>query len=633
MDQHAFYAGLGARMGYALSQDQRQVIEADARRLQVVATAGSGKTTTLTVKIGYMISVLGIPAQSVLALSYSKASTMDFRHRFLSLFEGKAAAGVHFSTLHAFSLGIVRNYWARSERHVRLVDAKESPYQRYAHLAKVYQQVVGQFASREVLDDLFSEISYVKNALLDLASYRPKQTGFMACYEAYEAEKKRLGLMDFDDMLTTALEALNQAPDLLDALQGRFTHILIDEAQDINPIQIMLLEKLCERALQWIVIGDDDQSIYGFRAADPSFLIEFGQRHKEVLQVQLAYNYRCPEGVLAMARTHIEKNQVRLEKAILSGRGKGPQNFEAPDEATSGQVVQVAYNSLWDQVALVEGQVSKLLAAGTQPSEIALLARNHYALVAFLSRLLPLEIPIYLRDDQLGFFNHWVVRDAQLYLMVANEAFSRDHFLQLLGRLKLYLNAKGQELVRKSVNLAMALDTVIERVPDKSKAQAKTLKRCLTSHREATLGGQLHQLFKDLGFHQIMVERAARGGYGAAMPLTIWETLEGLAAQSRDYPGYLAYMKDLATRIGDLKYSKRGSGVSLMSFHGAKGLEFDHVLLVDLQKSILPSQEAIRDPQVMEEERRLYYVGMTRAKTSLYVYYPKANPSPFVTTK
>lgn len=616
-------------MGYTLSEAQLQVIEADARRIQVLATAGSGKTTTLTVKIGYTISVLGISAQRILALSYSKASAMDFRHRFLSLFEGKAASEVHFSTLHAFALGVVRKYWSDKQRKVVLVDSDGSGYQRYSHIAKVYHQTLNQFATKEVLEELFSEFSYVKNAMCDMASYRPKATGFMPCYLAYESEKQKRGLIDFDDMLLIALEAFRASPPLLQALQQKFTHFFVDESQDINPVQIALLELLCAKGEQWVVIGDDDQSIYGFRAADPSFLINFGKEkaggeiggEMAVQQVHLGTNYRCASEIVSFALSHIEQNKERLIKPV-----KG---IKERDDA----IRLMPYTSLWEQVEQGVEVLKQLLADGVHPSEIALLVRNHYALVAYLHVLLPMELPIYIKDDQLGFYNHWVVRDAQLYLSIANGPLVVEDFLQLLSRLKLYISQPSKEMLYKCSNLKMALDLVVGKVAEKGRPLAKKLLVVLTHGKGKSLADQLDQFYDALGYRIAMVERASRGGYGSAMPLTIWETYKWMAASASDYEAHLANQSNFERGLEQLKFSKKGSGISLMSLHGSKGLEFEHVLIGDLEKHILPAQEAVKNVKVLEEERRLFYVGVTRAKHCVYLLYPKFNPSPFVPVK
>lgn len=620
MSKELFYKGLEARMGYHLSIGQRQIIEADDRFVQVLATAGSGKTTTMTAKIGYTIAVLGIPCEKILALSYSKASAVDFKRRFMELFEGKAVEGVHFSTLHAFAFGLVRRHYHQHGLKVKLVDDETANFNRYRFVGEVYFKHVGQFATKEILDELFNEISYIKNALVPMEGYKPKNMGFIVCYEAYENEKKRLELIDFDDMLLIAYRVLEENSDLKNWMQSRFSHVFLDEAQDVNPIQIQLLEQLCEKTSQWVVIGDDDQAIYGFRAADPDFLIDFQKRSEMVNQVQLAINYRCPKSILALATPFIQNNKRRLEKPI-----EGVFDLQNP-------IGENPYTTLEAQVEQVSKQLISLVESGANYGEIAILSRNQYGMVAFLKALLTLEMPIYIKDDQLGFFNHWVVRDLLHFLALVNRPFNADHHISFLSKVRIFLPKAQQESLKGCHDSESFVKALNDAISAKGRPQVKVFKDVMKSASKLSLSQQLRALLVTLDYQKTMIERADRGDYAAAMPLTIWETMCYIA---KDHTGYESFMSGFETfqqQVGQLKFSKKGKGISLLTLHGSKGLEFDHVLMIDLQKDIIPTREATQNIQLLEEERRLFYVGMTRAKKTLDFYYPKSSPSQFITS-
>lgn len=623
MDSQDFYRALQARMGYALSKEQRQVIEARAKRIQVLATAGSGKTTTLTAKIGYTIAVEGVSAKRILALSYSKASALDFRRRFLSLFDGKAVSEVHFSTLHAFAYKIVKQYYQGLKKDIKLVDSPESGYHKHQHIARVYFEVTGQYATKEILEDLFSEMSYLKNALLDIEVYRPKSIGFIPCYKAYEAHKEGNGLIDFDDMLSIANAIMVEKPLILNQLQERFSHIYIDEAQDINPIQIQLLEKLCNKASQWIVIGDDDQSIYGFRAADPSFLINFANadHHGPVTQVQLGINYRCPTSIVEVANQHIKQNQWRLDKSI-----EGVKQIDQP-------IIAHAYLDMKSQALAIKSSVETLCHSGVPLDHIAVMVRNHYSLVAIYYALMPLDLPIAIKEDQLGFFSHWVVRDTQLYLEAMYNGFKVDTFLQLLSRMRVYIRDKDQAAIRKSTHAEMAFSIVLKSCSDKDYNRVNALKRAYKQGDAWTLTDHLNHFYNALGFRERMIERANRGGYASRLLLSIWETFYWICEDLTSLEMLNHRIKSLYDHLSKKNQStkaKATKSLSLMTIHASKGLEFEHVLMGDLEKNILPTQEAYKDNKVMEEERRLFYVGLTRAKNRMYLFYSKTNPSPFL---
>lgn len=618
MNKELFYKGLEERMGYQLSLGQRQIIEAKDRFVQVLATAGSGKTTTMTAKIGYTIAVLTVPCEKILALSYSKASAVDFKRRFLELFEGKAVEGVHFSTLHAFAFGLVRRHYHQHGLRVKLVDDETANFNRYRFVGDVYYKHVGQFATKEILDELFNEISYVKNALVPLEGYKPKNTGFIVCYEAYENEKKRLELIDFDDMLLIAYRVLDDNKELKNWMQTRFSHVFLDEAQDVNPIQIQLLEQLCEKVTQWVVIGDDDQAIYGFRAADPDFLIDFQKRSEGVNQVQLAINYRCPKSILALATPFIQNNKRRLEKPI-----EGVFDLQSP-------IKENAYTSLEMQVEQVMYHLSMLIESGAKYGEIAILSRNQYGMVAFLKALLTAGLPIYIKDDQLGFFNHWVVRDTLHFLALVNRPFNVENHISFLSKVRLFLPKPQQEVLKSCHDLESFLKVLNDVISAKGRAQVKVFRDFMRSANKFTLAQQLRALLVTLDYQKTMIERADRGDYAAAMPLTIWETMCYLAKDYTSYEPFHSGYEIFQQQVSQLKFSHKGKGISLLTLHGAKGLEFDHVLMVDLQKDIIPTREATQNAQILEEERRLFYVGMTRAKKSLDFYYPKMSPSQFI---
>ena len=594
---------------YKLRLDERQaaaVCSADVPTL-LVAVPGSGKTTALTARLGYLVHVLGVDPGNILAMTYSVSAAKDMRRRYESVFGDD---GIAFRTINGVCDRIIKRYGRLTGKEpFRLVsDERESAY----ILRSVYKDVRGSYPTDADVKQLRTDITYLKNTGCD-----PEELGrdMKEMAERYGRILRGSRLMDYDDQIVYAHRILRKSPGMLDELRRRYTHICVDEAQDTSKLQHEMIRMLTGRKGSIFMVGDEDQSIYGFRAAWPDALARFEQDHDGARVMFLEKNYRSCKSVVAAADGFIKKNKGRREKKMIAERS---------DQGTVERI------RVPDRMRQYEEAVKLLVSSDRQT---AVLYRDNECALPLIDLLdrAGADFSVNMRSETMSFFTHRAVTDTENMIRFALDPTDTDAFSEIYYKIGSYLT-KDQTAQITAIARSRGLSVfgaayASGLLPFGVMSRMRELKESFARVRAATASDALDILYRELGYEEWISDR----GTGAEkLPI-----LRATAAGCRDIASFserLRELKDITEAHKDLQ----GRRIVLSTVHSSKGLEYDTVILTDVFDGMLPKTDPADaakpgSPEEREymEERRLFYVAVTRAKNALYVFSADSEPSSF----
>ena len=588
---------------YALTPDPQQeaaILRAEGPTL-LLAVPGSGKTTVLVSRIGYMRFVRGIPAEKILTMTYTVAAAGDMRRRFAALFGAEAAEELEFRTINGVCSRIIRLYERRLGRTAfRLLEAGEQA----ALLGELYRQRAGEFAPEGTVKALGAAVTYVKNQMLgeeQLSEVTVEGVDFPPFYRTYCAALRERRCMDYDDQMVYALEILRRYPQLLREIQDRYAYFCVDEAQDTSKIQHRIVHLLASRSKNIFMVGDEDQSIYGFRAAFPQALTGFDRVYPGAQILYLERNYRSNARIVEAADRFIQKNENRKPKHMVPARPAGEPVRE----------IQV-YNRQ-KQYRYLEALARKC------DRETAVLYRDNDSALPLIDLLDRAGIPYRCRQVEGSFFSNRVVRDLCDMFRFAEDSGNGALFLRFYYKLGAGISRlAAQEAVERCGREG---ETILGYIAQLSSVSAWTRKQCkaLETHfenlRTERADKAVYRIVHFMGYGAYLEERGMDAGKA--------ELLEALGEQAADPRALLERLAELeaVVRAGG---SAEDSNLILSTIHSSKGLEYERVILMDVADGIfpksLPDKAASQEEKdAYEEEWRLFYVGMTRARESLAV--------------
>ncbi len=594
-----------SRYGLKLNNAQCEAAQAIEGATLLLAVPGSGKTTVLVTRLGYMVIELGIAPSSILTMTYTVAATKDMKDRFCSFFGEQWRGAVEFRTINGVCAKIIRAYERMTGRRAfELVsDEKEST----ALLSAVSREFLAAYPSEADLRTIRTQITYAKNMLLsdeqikelDKESHYPIHDIFRA-YNAAMREQRR---MDYDDQLVYAYRILRKYPRVLEAAQNAYRYICVDEAQDTSRIQYEIINLLSQKHGNLFMVGDEDQSIYGFRAAYPEALLNFESLHPGARVLLMEENFRSDAHIVEAADRFIQKNPHRHEKHMYAHR---PAETPVKEILLTSRSAQYAY---------------LLKTAINCKRETAVLYRENESALPLIDLLERGGVPYRIRMPDLTFFTHRVVQDVEAIIRFAYDPYDTDAFMQMHYKISAFLSRPHARMIceiskTQGISVFDALD-VAEGIPE------ATLKSC------RAMQTQLWKLTADRGDRAI--ERICGPlGYEAyldycALKKSKLPILQGIGRNEPSAMHLLKRLDELSALI------RKGGGDSnaqfiLSTVHSSKGLEYDTVYLMDVVDYVLP-ETAIGNPstaspeeyRAYEEDRRLFYVAATRAKNRLNV--------------
>ncbi len=606
--QNPFFQFLKSKFHIGLNEQQKlAVLHKDGPAI-VLAVPGAGKTTMLICRTAYLILYHKIRPEKILSITFSKASANDMGKRFTSLFGSAVKGKVPFSTIHGFAYKLIREYGRKQQIQYTLIEGEEVHRNKTFILKQLYHQISKGYISEDQLEDLISAISYIKNAMIPLETYCKENRDIdhlQEIYIQYESYKNKHHFLDFDDMLTMALEILRKDNTLLQYCHQRYPYIQVDEAQDTSKVQHEIIKLLAGTQRNLFMVADDDQSIYGFRGAYPQMLLHFQDTYPGAASFFMEQNYRCPKDIVELSDAFIQTNQVRYPKKLFSNHEnqRGLQMITLKDEQ--------------DQLNYIIDQLSD----HKELSSIAILYRNNMSAITLADKLDSHGIPFYIRDNKNLFFRHWIVQDILSFMRLSLDFSDFESLERIYYKMNGYI-PKTAIQYSKGSNYPSVFDRLLN-FPDFRNYQRDNIHRiCLSFTELATLlpKDAIHYIEYSLNYRAYL-ESHYKNGSLDGLDL-ILSQLKTMASGTDSIQQFLYRFEDLQKIIEASQRNRYENAVVLSTIHSAKGLEFDHVLMVDLFEQHFPTKSSIEqarkgDFSLLEEERRLFYVGMTRAKIRL----------------
>ena len=572
--------------------------------MMLLAGPGSGKTTTMTRRVVHLITECRVNPAHILVVTFTKAAAREMRERFWKLC---ALSGVRsnyslvtFGTFHGIFYGILKAAYGLTGKNILSEDKK---YELLKEI--VYKEQVDTEDERELFEGLVQEISEVKNARIPLEHYYSRNCPdevFRRIYAAYVSACRRARLLDFDDMLLYCYDLLDQRPDILAGWREKFQYILVDEFQDINKLQYDIVKMLAAPRNNLFIVGDDDQSIYAFRGAKPEIMMHFPKDFPKVHTEILSCNYRSTEEIVEAAGKVISFNQRRFKKKIHANKEKG-----------MPPVVKI-FEKEKEEEQYVRECIRRYAQSGTPYEEMAVLYRTNSGAGFLVEKLMEYQIPFQMRDILPNLYEHWISRNMISYMKLAKGDRSRREFLQVMNRPNRYISRAALEESTVSFEALRwhyeGKEWLLDRI-DK-------LEEDLGKIREMTPYGAINYIRYGVGYDEYLKDYAS---YRKLKVQDLYEVLEELADQAKGYKTFdewFAHIREYTENLKEQakKQSAEKKGVVISTLHSIKGLEFDKVFIMDVNEGSIPYHKAVSESDI-EEERRLFYVGMTRAREEL----------------
>ena len=594
-----------------LNRGQDEAIKHGNGPCMVLAPPGSGKTLIVTERTRYLIEESGVRPDQILVITFTRYAAREMKERFERLTAGKNYP-VTFGTFHSIFYGILKCAYGIGANN--LMSEKES--------SVLLQEVLDQTDiestpevedEEELVRELLREVGMVKNGLCHLKDFHSKyltQDEFAEVFRSYEHQKKELKKFDFDDMLVQCYALFRKKPEILQGWQKRFQYILIDEFQDINRVQYEVIRMLAAPRYNLFVVGDDDQSIYGFRGAKPELMLYMKQEFPSLRTISLTVNYRSTEFITGAAARVILHNDTRLYKRVQSFRGRG-QNVHVQEVLDEQEEAQY-----------VTEEIQKKLDQGIKPGEIAVLFRAAVQARMISEILSEHRIPFEMRDYVTNFYRHFIVKDIMAYLQLAAGKRDRSLFLTICNRPLRYLARNSME--NRQVNFEDLRKFYCDKdwmldIIDQFDVDVRMMKNMAPY-------AAIQYIRKKIGYDDFLKEYAEKHQISWKQLMDVMAELEERSKNFKSYDEWeihiAKYTQELEEQQAKARKIKgeRENKVQLMTIHSAKGLEFEDVFVIHANEGEIPHQKAEKKDEI-EEERRLFYVALTRAKNNLCISY------------
>lgn len=604
-----------------LNEQQKEAVQSVEGPVLLLAVPGSGKTTVLVTRLGYMIYAKGIAPEKILTVTYTVAATEDMAARFASLFGTDMADRLTFKTINGICAGIIHTYGRKTGRtpFALLNDEKVIA----DTLAKIYQKTERTYATESDLQTVRTLITYIKNSMLTDAEIREMdKTADMkisAIYKEYNTWLREQKLMDYDDQMVYAYTMLQRFPELLRLYQDKFPYLCVDEAQDTSKIQHAIIALLASKTENLFMVGDEDQSIYGFRAAYPEALLSFEKNHPGAKVLLMEENFRSGAGIVKAANTFIQKNTLRHKKHMRAIKGGEEVVKEIAVKTRDDQyryLAAVAENCAAARADRVGGRT-----ADTSHT-VAVLYRDHECALPLIDLLERKEIPYRMRNAEISFFTHRTVLDVLNIMKLAMHPKDAETFLQVYYKINTYIRKEDAlQIARVSETQDISVWNAAVRYHGLSDYTMSSVQNT-RMHMQQLLTERGDKAVKRILYYMGYQEYLERCGLKADKI----EILRILGSREDSMAGLLQRLRELQD-ILTRKETDYSCNFILSTIHASKGLEYDTVYLMDVTDGILPAQ-MLKNPEKAsgeerenyEEERRLFYVGATRAKSELYVF-------------
>lgn len=609
-----------------LNQQQKEAVQSTKGPVLLLAVPGSGKTTVLVTRLGYMIYCKNIPPERILTVTYTVAATKDMSERFAVRFGEDMAKRLEFRTINGICAMIIQYYGRRiGKTPFELVKDEKATT---GMLIKICQDHGMGYPTESDLKNVRTLITYIKNMMLNEEELQKLEEEsdirIAGIYREYCRQMREQKLMDYDDQMLYAYNMLRKDPGVLAYFQNRYPYICVDEAQDTSKIQHAIIALLAAGTGNLFMVGDEDQSIYGFRAAYPEALLSFEKKHPGAKVLLMEENFRSNAKIVEAADKFIQKNTLRHEKHMRAAREAGADIREISLKSRKAQYVYLmkAAQECTTGMAGMSGSEEHRGRADASVTETAVLYRDNECAIPLIDLLERKNIPYRMRNADLSFFTHRTVLDVQNIIRFAMDPKDTELFMQIYYRLKLFFNKKdalryaqiSQEKDMEVLDAALKYGNLEKYQEDNIRNLKRQMVRILNMPGDEAV----NQILTYMGYQDYLKKMG--------MNANKLETVKLIGSRVESPEKLLERLEELRTIIQE-KVSDKDCPFILSTMHASKGLEYDTVYLLDVMDGILP-EKVLANPrtaskeelETYEEERRLFYVGVTRAKNQLNVF-------------
>lgn len=650
MQEQQFFIEKFHALSIELNDVQKEAVLKIDGPLLLLASPGSGKTTTIIMRIGYMVEALGIHPARIKAVTFSKASARDMKERFEKCFPHLPM--VDFSTIHSLAFQIVRGAFASRGQSFGIIEDGGQFVSKKMVLRQIFERVNKSQITEDQLEELVTYISFVKNRMLDEKDWNLKQfrvknkVKILREYEAYKAGATGEQLIDFDDMLLLAhAELLNNA-EVLARYQRMFDYVLTDESQDTSLIQHAIIELLVAEHHNLCVVADEDQSIYSWRGADPQYLLDFKEVYPEGEVLMMTTNYRSQAGIVKVADQFIQQNKNRYNKQMTT-----PNDEQEP----------IQFVDLPDYI-FQANYIAQKVKEQRQARSVAVLYRNNFSAIPLMDEFDREGIPFMMKDSTIRFFTHWVTEDVLNFMRFSYNIRNVAQFEKIARKMQGYFTKQQLDALMLVPGDADVFTKLLEvrELKDYQKDIVRRLRKTFSDIKfdSTSTSEMMKHIRADFGYEKVLKNMAEQFGFNLDSLMDVLNVLEMIAEHTPTMRDFALRLKELEA-LAKSSYQKKPGAVTMSTLHSSKGLEFDEVFIIDVIDGILPAGrkqvdadedeerelslsekqeqrmlQAKEEALAFEEEVRLMYVGMTRAKRYLSILsYSKRFKTPVGTSR
>lgn len=585
------------------NKEQQQAVSHREGPMLVLAGPGSGKTAVITQRTQQLIADYGIAPSSILVVTFTKAAARQMRERFLKL-TGQTATQVTFGTFHGIFYGILRQAYGITSANI----AGEE--ERLGILRRLIQKTsMDVDDENDLIEAVSREISTVKNGRISLDHYYSQSCPdeeFRRIFQEYERLLHGKRLLDFDDLMVYCWKLFLRHPEILAAWQKKFRYILVDEFQDVNQLQYDIVKLLALPENNLFIVGDDDQSIYRFRGARPEIMLNFPRKFPQARQVVLKTNYRCSGEIVEKSQNLIRYNEARYEKDLTAVRSRG----------TPVEIRGFANESL--ETSWLLEQIRKDVAEGCPLRQIAVLFRTNVGSRMTVERLMEYNLPFTMRDVLPNLYEHWLAKNMIAYMHLAMGGRRREDFLAVMNRPNRYLSREAFYEKEMAFEILYQFYEGKEWMCDRIEKFEHDVKMM----KDMTPYAAINYIRFGIGYDEFLKEYARARKLKEEELFDLLQEIQESAKGYRTYQEWFDYMEEYKEKLKEHaeQIRRQREAITVSTLHSVKGLEFDRVYILNVNEGSIPYHKAVLDAE-MEEERRMFYVGMTRAREKLELYF------------
>ncbi|MBU3196121.1 ATP-dependent helicase [Clostridium algidicarnis] len=586
-------------MSFSLDEYQKNAVTTKEKNLLIISAPGSGKTTVIVNRVNYIVKELNVNPNNIVVITFTRSAAQNMKERYLNMTKDTNAP--FFGTFHGLFYKICNRYYG----NIKIIEQRDT-YRIINNVLVKYLDEIGEEKVREVLND----ISILKSSFINIEDFNPSMDKeiFKNCFESYENYKKEKGLWDFDDIQINTAQLFEKNEKILEGYRKLFKYMLVDEFQDCDDTQIHIL-KLLNKYNSIFAVGDEDQCIYSFRGSKPECMVDFSNTFKNGSKVYLSYNYRSTENIVETSKNLIEFNKMRNDKVIKSYRKdrKPIFNKQVLDEAFQS-------NDISQKISLY------LEMEDCKYKDNAILYRTNLESRPLIDTFIRNKIPFVLLDKEYNFFEHFICKDMLAYLRLSIDPFNRQDFCRIINKPFRYISKVNLDKVR---NYKFKDDCfcILKGIDGLAAFQAKavdTLRKDVLWLNKLSLRSAIDFIITDLGYINYLREYSEKFKIKLS---DLEEILEEFKNASEEYNSiilFLAHVENVKEELEKSKKVKNKDAVIMSTIHGVKGMEFKNVYIINCNDDIIPHVNSKKDS--LEEERRLFYVAITRAIDNLFIY-------------